>query len=583
MDTGKDFMDFRFTLVAALGAALGTLACVGILSYRKIIREEDDQRWVAHTHVVLQNLDAMLSDLSEEETNQRAFIITGEGSYLMPFESASRQLRWDSDEVSRLTADNPSQQRSLHQLDPLFETRLTELQEGIALRQKQGMPAAVSMVRKGRGKQTMDQIRASIAEMKAEEQRLLRQRLETADVSSHRTKTFIIVGNIFALLFLFAAALVILQEMSRRHEAEDALRAGEERFRLLVSGVKDYAILMLDSEGRVASWNAGAERIKGYSADEILGKHFSVFYPQEEVERGKPQFELKVAEEQGRIEDEGWRVRKEGSRFWANVVITALRDEKARLRGFAKVTRDMTERRRAEEDIETRNAQLEAANKELQAFSYSVSHDLRAPLRAIDGFSLALLEDYETKLDAEGKTHLQRIRAATERMAQLIDGMLNLARISRAGLVRESIDLSPLAHEIAAELLSSQPQRKASIVIPPNVPVIGDRLLLRVVLENLLSNAWKFTYGQPITHIELGIQADGKETIHFVRDNGAGFDMQYADKLFGVFQRLHRESEFPGTGVGLATAQRIIHRHGGRIWAEAAPGAGATFYFVLGD
>ena len=576
-------MDFRVTLVAALGLALGTLACVGVLSYRKIIREEDDQRWVAHTHLVLENLDAMLFDLSEEETNQRAFIITGGASYLAPYESASSRWQRDSDEVRRLTADNSRQQGSLSRLDPLVATRLTQLQEGIALRQKQGMEAAISMVRDGRGKQTMDQIRAVIAEMKGEEEQLLRQRMRIAEVSSHRTKTFIVVGNIVAVLFLVISVLVILQEMSRRHKAEEALREGEERFRLLVSGVKDYAILMLDSEGRLASWNAGAERIKGYRADEILGKHFSVFYPPEEVERGKPQFELKVAEEQGRVEDEGWRVRKDGSRFWANVVITALRDDKARLRGFAKVTRDMTERRRAEEDMETRNAQLEAANKELQAFSYSVSHDLRAPLRAIDGFSLAILEDYENKLDAEGKTHLQRIRAATGRMGQLIDGMLNLARISRAGMVRENVDLSPLAREIAAELLASQPQRQASIVIPPKLTVKGDRLLLRVVLENLLSNAWKFTYGQPISRIELGTKGNGNETIHFVRDNGAGFDMQHVDKLFGVFQRLHRESEFPGTGVGLATTQRIIHRHGGRIWAEAALGEGATFYFVLGN
>jgi PAS domain S-box-containing protein len=579
----REFMGFRFALVTALGAALAALACVGLLSYRRIIREEDDQRWVAHTHLVLENLDAMLADLSDEETNQRAFILTADGSYLPSHEAASQRLERDIDEVRSLTIDNPKQQRSLTQLDPLIASRLAELQEGIALRQEQGMAAAASMVREGGGKHTMDQLRKLVAEMKGEEQRLLRQRLEAAEVSSRRTKTLIVVGNAVALLFLFSAGLVIFQEMGRRHKAEAALRASEERFRLLVTGVKDYAILMLDPEGRVASWNAGAERIKGYHADEILGKHFSVFYPAEEVERGKPHFELKVAAREGRIEDEGWRVRRDGSQFWANVVITALRDEKGRLRGFGKVTRDMTERRSAEEDMETRNAQLEAANEELRAFSYSVSHDLRAPLRAIDGFSLAVLEDYETKLDTEGKTYLQRIRVAAGRMGQLIDGMLNLARISRAGIVRESVDLSPLAEEIAAELQASQPQRKATIVIPPKLPVKGDRLLLRVVLENLLSNAWKFTSERPTTQIEVGMKANGRKTIHFVRDNGAGFDMQHADKLFGVFQRLHRENEFPGTGVGLATVQRIIHRHGGRIWAEAAPGGGATFYFVLGD
>jgi PAS domain S-box-containing protein len=576
-------MGFRFALAATLGAALLALASVGILSYQAIIRQDEEQRWVAHTHFVLESLNAMLSDLSDEETNQRAFIITGEVSYLQPYESSIQRLQREAHELRTLTNDNPTQQGSLDRIDPLLANRFAELQRGVAVRNKQGLTAAVTAVREGNGKKTAGQFRALIGEMQDEERRLLRQRREAADANSRRTKTLIVAGNGIALLFLFIAAVVIFREMGRRHKAEEALREGEERFRLQVSAVKDYAILMLDPKGRIATWNTGAERINGYRAEEILGKHFSIFYPPEDVEHGKPGIELNTATEQGGVEDEGWRVRKDGSRFWANVVITALRDEKGRLRGFGKVSRDLTERRRAEQDMETRNVQLEAANRELQAFSYSVSHDLRAPLRAIDGFSLALLEDYENKLDADGNEHLQRIRAAAGRMGRLIDGMLNLARISRTGMVRESIDLSPLAQEIVSELQNTQPARRATIVIPPKLQVKGDRLLLRVVLENLLSNAWKFTSEQPNPRIELGIQSNGNETVHFLRDNGAGFDMRHADKLFGVFQRLHRESEFPGTGVGLATVQRIIHRHGGRIWAEAVPGEGATFYFVLGD
>ena len=365
--------------------------------------------------------------------------------------------------------------------------------------------------------------------------------------------------------------------------AEEDLRQSEERFRMLVSGVKDYAIIMLDPQGIIVSWNAGAERIKGYRSEEILGSHFSRFYPPRDVENGKPERELIEAVEQGRIEDEGWRIRKDGSRFWADVVITALYDGKNRLRGFGKVTRDMTERRQAEEEIKNRNAQLESANNELKAFSYSVSHDLRAPLRGIDGFSLALFEDYNDQLDSQGRSYIQRIRAAVGRMGQLIDGMLDLARISRAEMIQDTVDLSGLAREIAADLTASHPERSVVFTIPAALPVKGDRLLLRVVLENLLRNAWKFTSERERAIIEIGIQTNGDQTIHFVRDNGAGFDMQYAGKLFGVFQRLHRETEFPGTGIGLATVQRIIHRHGGRIWAEAARGHGATFYFVLQD
>ncbi|PYX93092.1 MAG: PAS domain-containing sensor histidine kinase, partial [Acidobacteria bacterium] len=377
---------------------------------------------------------------------------------------------------------------------------------------------------------------------------------------------------------LFLAAL---QDLSQHSRGEEALRRSEERFRLMVENVQDYAILMLDPQGYVISWNTGAERIKGYRADEIVGQHFSRFYPAEDIVRGKPEYELAVAAEQGHFEDEGWRVRKDGSRLWANVMITALRDESGKLRGFGKVTRDMTERKKIEEEVRIRNAQLEAANKELEAFSYSVSHDLRAPLRAIDGFSLAVLEDYQDKIDAEGRAHLERIRAAAGRMGQLIDDMLQLARIARAEMVRDKVNLSRLAQEIASQLQASEPKRQTTFVIQPGLMVEGDRALLRVVLQNLLDNAWKFTGHQLHARIEFGIQKQDSGQVYFVRDNGAGFEMQYANKLFGVFQRLHRQSEFTGTGVGLATVQRIIHRHGGRIWAEGATGQGATFYFVL--
>lgn len=245
------------------------------------------------------------------------------------------------------------------------------------------------------------------------------------------------------------------------------------------------------------------------------------------------------------------------------------------------VVADISERKRSEEEIRIQNAQLEAANKELEAFSYSVSHDLRAPLRAIDGFSMALEEDCQSKLEPQEKEHLARIRAATARMGQLIEDVLKLARIARAEIVRDHVDLSRLAQEIASNLQVCTPERKAVFAITPGLIVEGDRLLLRVVLENLLDNAWKFTSKQPQAQIELGAQEQNSKKVYFVRDNGAGFDTQYAKKLFGVFQRLHRESEYPGTGVGLATVQRIIHRHGGRIWAEASPNQGATFYFVL--
>ncbi len=496
---------------------------------------------------------------------------------------------------------------------------------------------------------------------------------------------------------------------AERVAAEQALRLGEERFRLLVGGVRDYAIFMLDPGGRVASWNHGAQQIKGYKPEEIVGQHFSRFYPPEAIAAGAPAASLRIAAETGRFEEENWRLRKDGARFWADVVITPIRDARGTLLGFAKVTRDLTERQRAEEairaseeqfrtlavtasdaiisadshgdityfnpgaerifgyalqevrgkpltvlmperlrdahrtglarylatgearvvgrtvelvgqkrdgaefplelslaswkrgrdvaftaiirDITERKAaeetlrryaaQLESANAELEAFAYSVSHDLRAPLRSLDGFSQALLEDYADRLDAQGTDYLRRVRSGSQRMAQLIDDLLNLSRVTRAQMRMGSVDLSALAEGIATELRKSDPSRRVEFAIAPALVVQADPGLLGVVLENLLGNAWKFTGKQLVARIELGVTPHNGRPTYFVRDNGAGFDMTYADKLFGAFQRLHRSGEFEGTGIGLATVQRIIHRHGGRIWAEAAPDRGATFYFTL--
>lgn len=231
--------------------------------------------------------------------------------------------------------------------------------------------------------------------------------------------------------------------------------------------------------------------------------------------------------------------------------------------------------------VQAANQQLKAANQELEAFSYSVSHDLRAPLRSIDGFSQALLEDYADRFDDQGRRYLARVRAGTQRMGELIDDLLQLSRVTRAEIRRETVDMSALANSVVADLKRAEPQCRVDVVIQPGLQTEGDAKLLRIALVNLLSNAWKFTGRQPAARIELGVQDNGGERAFYVRDNGVGFDMAYAGKLFGAFQRLHAQGEFPGTGIGLATVQRIINRHGGRVWAEAVVNQGASFYFAL--
>lgn len=373
----------------------------------------------------------------------------------------------------------------------------------------------------------------------------------------------------------------VTRDLTERKIVENKLKESEQRYRLMVDNVKDYAIISLDSEGNITSWNKGAEKLKGYTSPEIIGKNFSILYPKEDLEAGKPQHELAEATRLGTYEDEGWRIRKDGSRFWANVVITAIKSSIGTL-SFSKITRDLTQRKQYEEDLKKSTTALKAANKELEAFSYAVSHDLRSPLRGIDGFSQALLEDYGDKLEDQAKEYLSYVREGTQKMGKLIDDLLNLSKMTRQEMRFEEVNLSESAKSIAQRLQNQDPKRHVEFVIQPNIKALGDTGLLGIVLENLLNNAWKFTSKNPLALIEFGARKDQNErSIYYLRDNGIGFDMKYYSKLFGAFQRLHADAEYKGTGIGLATIRRIITRHAGEIWAESKLGEGTTFYFTL--
>ena len=269
-----------------------------------------------------------------------------------------------------------------------------------------------------------------------------------------------------------------------------------------------------------------------------------------------------------------------GRPFCGAITATLKREADGRVY-YDGIIEDVTRRKEIEQQLKHRSTELEAINQELEAFSYSVSHDLRAPLRAIDGFSRILLSDYADRLDDTGRDRLERVRRAAQHMGTLIDDLLKLSRVTRTGLKREQVDLSALASEIAEDLRRQAPDRTAHFGIAPGLLAQGDKGLLRIVLDNLIGNAWKFTGGQAETRIGVALTAHPGSSTYVVSDNGVGFDMAYADKLFGVFQRLHDAGEFPGTGIGLATVQRIIHKHGGRIWAESEPGKGTRFYFTL--
>ena len=397
-------------------------------------------------------------------------------------------------------------------------------------------------------------------------------------------------GLIF-MLSAISAALLFRVSLAHQKAQRDA------HFATIVNTSTD-AIISVDKGQRIILFNYGAEMIFGYSAAEMLGQTLDRLLPAQMAKEHRSHVqEFADSPELGRASRhmaEGRAIsgrRKDGTEFPIEASIA-----KSTINGKVTLTailRDMTERKQAENKINQFNAELEqrvidrtaqlaAANKELESFSYSASHDLRTPLRSIDGFSQVLIEDYADVLDERAKDYLGRVRSATTRMGMLIDDMLALSRVTRTELRHDSVDLSWLAASVVEHLKHAEPQRKVECRIEPGLIATGDTRLLRVALDNLIGNAWKFTGKTKDARIEVGaIRNTDGETEFFVRDNGAGFDMRYVGKLFGAFQRLHGSDEFQGTGVGLATVQRIISRHGGKIRAESSLGRGATFFFTL--
>ncbi|MGZ3883913.1 MAG: PAS domain-containing sensor histidine kinase [Bacteroidia bacterium] len=488
------------------------------------------------------------------------------------------------------------------------------------------------------------------------------------------------------------------------------IRESEERLRILIEGVKDYAIVMIDPEGCVSSWNTGAQNITGYNEKEIVGQSISVIYPQEDNDRHELEKQLRKARDTGRCESEGWKVKKDGSRFFSNTICTVIYDMDDNIKGYANVIRDVTaqkhaeeviresteqietiigsapnamvvtdekgniirwnakaettfgwtaaeakgkpmldlifppanggpyadlqrfiktragqllnnvieitarkqngdefpvelgistvksrgeyifivlineitRRKKAENEIRRANLDLDAANKELEAFTYSVSHDLRAPLRAIHGYTNILAEDFQDKLTDEGRMMMRGVLSNTKKMGQLIDDLLSLSRLGKKELQKKPVDMNLVVKSVIEELTRSLPKGKIEFRLHPLPETQADYNLMVQVFTNLISNAIKYSSLKEKPVVEIGVKGEQGEQAYYVSDNGAGFDMAFYNKLFGVFQRLHDANEFEGTGVGLAIVKRIITRHNGKIWAEAQPGKGATFYFTIG-
>ena len=387
----------------------------------------------------------------------------------------------------------------------------------------------------------------------------------------------------------------VTRDLTEKRESQESLRQSEERYRSLVEQVTDYGIFMLDEKGRIISWNEGAKKIKGYDEREIIGKYFSIFYPEEDVLNGKPALELKIAKAEGKYEEEGWRIRKDGSPFWANVVITAVYNNQGIHIGFSKVTRDLTERKESERalrdsyeryrllanELRQTNTELSYANQELEQFTSIVSHDLQEPIRSIKSFLQLINIKLNKEQNEDLKVYIEKAISSADRMKQLIQNLLHYSQLGKTDLLEEDINVDELIIEAIQNVGTSAEKSNAQITVENDIKTVkGDRVQLVQLIQNLLSNALKFTDSQSPKVKITGFHENGHVKFS-VTDNGIGIAETDIHKVFEIFRRLHTKKLYPGTGIGLAICKKIVERHGGRIWPESNPGKGTTFYFTL--
>jgi signal transduction histidine kinase/CHASE3 domain sensor protein len=596
----------------------------------------NSEYWVTHTLQVITDLERALHTAADAESSVRGYIITGDSRYLIPYDVASRQLPAQFEMLEHLTADNPSQVMQLQKANAISQQKLAALRAAIDLRRAQGLQGQAALMENEDVVSLMAALHETVQGSEQEERRLLAIRLQESADARAEAKLTVALASVLDILF------VVFSFWSLNYERRLRQRAAESSARLeKLQSVTEVAFNQLNA-GELTSellrrlrptahtdalvlcrWLEASLEIELASAEGIdvpLNERLPVRPDGPIAQAARTGTVLRLLDgEVARLPIEGLR-EDLGSILIvpmsvAGKVIALLIAGRKQSNGFSQEDEDLlalaadriglaldraaaydAERaaRQAaeqsaaqiqilneelEERVRQRTAELEATNRELEAFSYSVSHDLRAPLRSVDGFSVALEEDYGAVITGEGLHYLARIRAGVQRMGQLIDALLQLSRITRAELNVEHVQLSTLAQAVAEELEQANPGRALEFVIEPGLEVQGDHRLLRAVLENMLGNAIKFTANEATARIAFGF-SPGKRA-YFVQDNGAGFDQQYAGKLFVAFQRLHGEKDFQGSGIGLATVARVIRRHHGEIWAEGAVGEGATFWFTL--
>lgn len=563
---------------------------IAVLIYLSVVRLAQDRDRITHTYRVLGRLESVLSTLRTVEATQRTYLITGTDNVLSAYQAAYDALPTEITNLRQLIADNADQQRRLDELMPLISGRLDFLKEGIRLRQQQGFEAARAFILTDSGQSTIGQIRTLITAMEDTENTLLARRNDESRSSTVATIGAFSAGAVVSFALIGTVFYLLRREVASHARAEEALTEERNLLRTLMDNLPD-SVFVKDTQSRFILNNAAHRAILGKATlAEVVGKTDFDLFPSELATQYYADEQQVIRSGEPLLNREEPTVDAAGRHLWYLTTKVPLRDSQGKTIGTLGICRDITERKRTEEsiralnqDLHQRAVALEAANKELEAFSYSVSHDLRAPLRAIDGFSRILTEEHMAQLDAQAARYLQKVRDNAQRMGLLIDDLLAFSRLSRQALKIQSVAVGEVVQQALHDLHSEQDGRQIDLIIGDLPECQADPALLKQVYINLISNALKYTRKRERARIEIGFCEQNSETVYFVGDNGVGFDMQYASKLFGVFQRLHSAQEYEGTGVGLAIVQRIVNRHNGRVWATGQVDQGATFFFTLGS
>jgi PAS domain S-box-containing protein len=589
------FGTIEIKILSGFLLAMSLLVFGGGYTYRTSAQLAGSLEWVAHSQDVRATLAGLYGSLARAELAQRDYLLTAQQGRLDEYMRLVKEAQDDLASVARLTGDNPAQQHNWAVLNSVVAGRLDNMARGLVAYQSYGLPAARAVLGVRRPNGETEEVRAAIERMDAVEVRLQAERRAASANDRRTTLVSLLVTLALASAIFIALFRAAHREMRARGSAENDLL---ESNRFLDSLIENLPVMVFIKDARTLRYvrqNRATLDLLGLTRADVIGKNDHDFLPVEQADFGLAK-DREVLDG-GRLLDipeQSVDTRLLGTRILHTMKMPIL-DERGEPKFLLGIAVDITASKLAEQAIRELNAelshkaaQLEVTIKELESFSYSISHDLRAPLRAIDGFAQMMQEDYQERLDAEGKRYLSVIRQNSSRMGALIDDLLEFSRLGRQPVAHGEINVDALVREAVEEVLNSEPhgERGAATAAPqievgPLPPARGDRGLLRQVWTNLIANAVKYSGKVQRPFIQVSGSEVGAENHYSVRDNGVGFDMQYADQLFRVFQRLHRADEFGGTGVGLAIVHRIVTRHGGRVWAQGVVNNGAVFSFSL--